>query len=73
MNPANERPRDPLSPGEFSIDSKKIDKLKTKIEAMQLELNVLRETIQCIKKRPMRCIDPVKQSGKGSDHRRPEK
>ena len=50
MNPSNERPRGPLFPGKLSIDSEAFDEMKTKLQDMQLELDILRETIHVLKK-----------------------
>lgn len=51
MNPPNERRRGKLIEGN-AASSQEIDELKTKIQDMQLELDILKETINVLKKDP---------------------
>ena len=51
MNPPNERRRGKLIEGN-AASSQEIDELKTKIQDMQLELDILKETIDVLKKDP---------------------
>lgn len=66
MNPPNERRRGKLIEGN-AASSQGIDELKTKIQDMQIELDILKETIDVLKKRPRHQQVPIKQRGKGSD------
>lgn len=51
MNPPNERRRGKLIEGN-AASSQEIDELKTKIQDMQIELDILKETINVLKKDP---------------------
>ena len=51
MNPSNERARGNLTEG-HSASSKELDDLKTQIQDMQLEIDILKETIAVLKKDP---------------------
>ena len=49
-----------------------IEDLKEKMLDMQMEIDILKETINVLKKRPRRRSDGSQEQRKGSDHRRPE-
>jgi len=49
-----------------------INELKAQMIDMQMEIDILKETINVLKKRPRRRSDSSHESGEGSDNRRPE-
>ena len=49
-----------------------IEDLKEKMLDMQMEIDILKETINVLKKRPRRRSDGSQEQREGSDHRRPE-
>lgn len=63
MNPYNERKREPLIEGTAS-SSKEIDELKTQIQDMQLEIDILKETIAVLKKDPGINMNPLNNKEK---------
>ena len=64
MNPPNERGRGKLIEGK-AASSQESDELKSKIQDMQMEIDIMKETIDVLKPRHQQ--DSVKQRGKGSD------
>lgn len=64
MNPPNERGRGKLIEGK-ATSSQESDELKSKIQDMQMEIDIMKETIDVLKPRHQQ--DSVKQRGKGSD------
>lgn len=65
MNPPNERGRGKLIEGK-AASSQEISELKAKIQDMQMEIDILKGTIDSLKS-PRHQQDSVKQRGKGSD------
>lgn len=55
MNPSNERSRGKLIEGN-AASSQEIGELKAKIQDMQIELDILKETIDVLKKDPVLCV-----------------
>ena len=49
-----------------------IEDLKEKMLDMQMEIDILKETINVLKKRPRCRSDSSQEQREGSDHRRPE-
>lgn len=49
MNPSNERSRAKLTAGE-PAPSKELDQLKAKVQDMQLEIDILKQTVDVLKK-----------------------
>ncbi len=47
--------------------------LKAQMLDMQMEIDILKETINVLKKRPRRRSDSSQEQGEGSDNRCPEK
>lgn len=63
MNPPNERGRGKLAERK-AASSKELGELKAKIQDMQMEIDILKETIDVLK-RPRHQQGSVKQRGKG--------
>ena len=49
-----------------------LEAVKEQMLDMQMEIDILKETINVLKKRPRRRADSSQESGEGSDNRRPE-
>ena len=50
-----------------------IAELKAQVQEMQMQIDILKETINVLKKRPRHRSDSSLKSGEGSDNRCPEK
>lgn len=66
MNPPNERGRGKLIEGK-AASSQGIGELKAKIQDMQMEIDILKETIDVLKKDQGINKTPLSNRGKGSD------
>lgn len=66
MRASNERARGKLIEGRQG-SSQEIDELKAKIQDMELEIDILKETVEILKKRPRCQHGAVMQYGKSSD------
>ena len=71
MNPSDD-PREELVPGTFSA-TEDIAELKAQVQEMQMQIDILKETINVLKKRPRHRSDSSPEPGEGSDYRCPEK
>ncbi len=49
-----------------------LETIKAQMTDMQMEIDILKETINVLKKRPMRRSESSQEQGEGSDNRRPE-
>ena len=56
-----------------AANAENIDDLKAQMREMQMEIDILKETINVLKKRPRRRSDSSQEPREGSDNRRPEK
>ena len=56
-----------------AANAENIDDLKAQMLEMQMEIDILKETINVLKKRPRRRSDSSQEPREGSDNRRPEK
>ena len=70
MNPNDDR-RGKMIPGK-SASVKEVQKLKAQMQDMQMEIDILKETLNVLKKRPRRRSDISQEQGEGSDNRHPE-
>lgn len=71
MNPSDD-PRGELVPGTFSA-TEDIAELKAQVQEMQMQIDILKETINVLKKEPRHRSDSSPEPGEGSDYRCPEK
>ncbi len=65
-------PRGKLPKGE-PVSSIEVEQLKSQMQDMQLEMDILKETLEVLKKRPRRRYDSSQEPREGSDNRRPER
>lgn len=60
-----------LNPGDAHYSNSDLSALKDQIREMQLEIDLLKETMNIIKKRPRRRHESPEEQGEGSGSRRP--
>ena len=71
MNTKNITP-DELPDNDGKISSEEVENLRKQMYELQMEVDILKETINVLKKRPRRRLESLEEQGKGSGNRRHE-